>query len=83
MDLYRFIFQFSVSYVYSGNCSVLKSIAYIIVQCLGATAGAALIKVSLFLILLNFIFSDTKFQHESTIFELFKCILNIIIRLSK
>lgn len=29
----------------SGNCSILKAIAYIIAQCLGATAGAVVIKV--------------------------------------
>lgn len=32
--------------VISGNVSVLKAIAYIIAQCVGATAGAALIKVN-------------------------------------
>lgn len=42
----------------SGNCSILKAIAYIFAQCLGATAGAAVIKVS------ANIWSKKKFVHR-------------------
>lgn len=33
----------------SGNCSILKALVYIIAQCAGGTAGAAVIKVRFFL----------------------------------
>jgi len=34
----------TVGLMISGNCSILKSLVYIIAQCLGGTAGAAIIK---------------------------------------